>query len=204
MIVEVQPKELGGSRGNFVCGQCKKGVPQIDTSSQAMRSISSVFSKHFFHSKLLNKLSTSRTSRGVYLTQDAPTRRSSQPTILTNDLKHYSTVTPTRLSQFVSGTLTQPRDSIVISQSVRFASHLRKANVSTADPDPGLSNSNRGSSITFNDNVKKELDVEPLHALSSGEPIFCVNFSQDGKRLAAGCRDGKAYVYDVQTGTVIR
>jgi len=58
-------------------------------------------------------------------------------------------------------------------------------------------------SATFNDEVEKELEVEVAHELSHDGRIFGVNFSQDGKYLAAGVSDGKAYIYSVQTGTLI-
>jgi WD40 repeat protein len=60
-------------------------------------------------------------------------------------------------------------------------------------------------SITANKHVEKELDVEIAHTFIHGETtVWCVKFSQDGKSLAAGCNDGKAYIYDVQTGTLSR
>jgi len=31
-----------------------------------------------------------------------------------------------------------------------------------------------------------------------------VKFSRDGRYLAAGCGDGKAYIYDVETGKLTR
>jgi WD40 repeat protein len=69
-------------------------------------------------------------------------------------------------------------------------------------PDPGPEQ--RNWSVTFNSEVEKELDVELAHVLFHGRPIYYVNFSQDGKYLAAGCHDGKAYIYDVQTGKLVR
>ena len=49
-----------------------------------------------------------------------------------------------------------------------------------------------------------ELLIDIAHAISHKEAILCVNFSQDGKYLAAGSQDGKSYIYDVQTGNLIQ
>jgi len=59
-------------------------------------------------------------------------------------------------------------------------------------------------SIEFNYDVEKELDVETVHELFHDDTIECVRFCQDGKYLVAGCRDGKAYIYNVQTGSLTR
>lgn len=40
------------------------------------------------------------------------------------------------------------------------------------------------------------------YTLLHGKRIGCVKFSQDGKYLAAGCYDGKAYIYAVESGTL--
>jgi glucose repression regulatory protein TUP1 len=56
--------------------------------------------------------------------------------------------------------------------------------------------------MTFNHEVKKELEVELMHTSLHNKPVWCVEFSKDGRYLAAGCFDGKAYVYDAQTGTL--
>ena len=56
-------------------------------------------------------------------------------------------------------------------------------------------------SITFNDEVEKELDIKMMHTLIHENQIVCsVRFSHDGKHLATGCTNGKAYIYDVETG----
>jgi WD40 repeat protein len=62
--------------------------------------------------------------------------------------------------------------------------------------------SKRGWSMSFNNEVKKELNVELMHTFSHNEPVCCVKFSKDGRYLAAGCFDGKAYIYDAQTGAL--
>jgi WD40 repeat protein len=71
----------------------------------------------------------------------------------------------------------------------------------TANPDSGPDE--RKWSITFNNEVEKELDVGIVHALFHEKSIPCAKFSQDGKYLAAGCKNGKAYIYDVQTGSLV-
>jgi hypothetical protein len=48
----------------------------------------------------------------------------------------------------------------------------------------------------------KGLDVEIAHTLFHSKSMRCVKFSRDGKYIAAGCEDGKAYIYDVQEGTL--
>jgi len=48
-----------------------------------------------------------------------------------------------------------------------------------------------------------ELSVKMEHSFAHRDAILCLNFSQDGKYLAAGCQDGKVYVYDVDSGTLI-
>ena len=73
--------------------------------------------------------------------------------------------------------------------------------VSTVCPDLDR-DEGHSQSILFNDEIKKELDVEMERVLFHGSSIGCVRFSQDGKHLAAGCRDGKVYIYDVETGTL--
>jgi WD40 repeat protein len=60
-----------------------------------------------------------------------------------------------------------------------------------ADPHPA---------ITFNN--ERQLDVQLAHTLYHKRSICCVNFSRDGKYLASGCVDGKAYIYDVQSATL--
>jgi len=56
--------------------------------------------------------------------------------------------------------------------------------------------------VEFNNEVERELDVEIAHTLFHAEPLRRIKFSRDGKYLAASCVDGKAYIYDVQEGTL--
>jgi len=51
--------------------------------------------------------------------------------------------------------------------------------------------------------IGKELNVEMTHAISHSGSIWSVKFSQDGKYLAAGCHNGRTYIYDVQSGSLI-
>ena len=61
-----------------------------------------------------------------------------------------------------------------------------------AYPDPV--DKERDSPIAFNNTVGKALDVELAHLFYHEKIIWCVKFSHDGKYLAAGCYDGKAYI----------
>jgi glucose repression regulatory protein TUP1 len=72
--------------------------------------------------------------------------------------------------------------------------------VPSTDSDPGYEEPDW--SIAFNNQVAKELDIEMIQLLSPGEVTNCVKFSPDGRYLAAGCWDGKAYIYDVETGAL--
>jgi len=70
--------------------------------------------------------------------------------------------------------------------------------------DPKANAKRHDRSIAFNNQVRKELDVELAHTFSHEKALRSVKFSHDGKFLAAGCWDGKAYIYDVQTGRLTR
>ena len=122
------------------------------------------------------------------------TRRSTRPTPVIR--KTSITITPTQPSQAVSDTASQPGESTSVPLHA-MPSQLFASNV---DPDSGTMHPN--PSIVFNKEVEKELDVEMAHVLLHGDTIWCVKFSKDGKYVAAGCKDGKSYIYDVQTGTL--
>jgi len=64
--------------------------------------------------------------------------------------------------------------------------------------DPGSDSEEHDWSITFNST--RELDIEIVHTLVHEQMVHCVKFSRDGQYIAFGCGDGRAYIYDVQTG----
>ena len=119
--------------------------------------------------------------------------------LLESSRKIQSAVTPIQRVPSVAITQFRPLDIIVAhTQPVIFiSSPVTQASALAVYPDPGPEEPDW--SIKFN---KKKLDVEMVHTLSHGKPIGCVQFSRDGKYLAAGCYDGKAYIYDVETGTL--
>jgi WD40 repeat protein len=123
------------------------------------------------------------------LTQETATRQS---TIFIKKL--LSVLTPTRPSDNTAS------KSPVTYPQIITRSPSPQASNSTVDPDSGPEE--RIWSITFNNEVEKELDVGIEHELCHEKSIWCAKFSQDGKYLAAGCLNGKAYIYDVQTGTL--
>jgi len=167
-------KDLQDVRRNIVCERCSNGTAsaQIVASSQP-KTTTSLFSKLFLQ---------------LY---DKPIHST---TTLIQKL-HSAIITP----QSASHSTIQPSDTILAhSQTAILPSSV--PSTSTKDPDP--SNEQRDWSTDFNNKVAKELDVEMIHLLSHGHRISCVKFSPDGKYLAAGCWDGKAYIYDVETGAL--
>jgi hypothetical protein len=60
----------------------------------------------------------------------------------------------------------------------------RIATLSTVDSES--SDEHHTWSVTFNDEVEKEFELEVAHELSHDEGVYGVNFSRDGKYLAAG------------------
>jgi hypothetical protein len=185
--VEAQARELEHVRRN-ICEQCSKRMASAHgiVASSTMTTTRSLFSRPFFQ---FNKPSTSHTSPCVDLTQETATRQS---TIFIKKL--LSVVTPTRPSDNTTS------KSPVTYPQIITRSPSPQASNSTVDPDSGPEE--RIWSITFNNEVEKELDVGIEHDLYHEESISCAKFSLDGKFLAAGCFYGKAYVYDVQTGTL--
>jgi WD40 repeat protein len=136
-----------------------------------------LFSRPFLKFK---KPSTSRNSRGVDI----------QGTLIKRLL---TVVTPTRPSNITS-------QSSVTSFQIVTRPLSPQAPTSTVDADSDLERPNW--SISFNKKVKKVLDIGIEHDLYHEKPIWHAKFSHDGKYLAAGCKNGKAYIYDVQTGTL--
>jgi WD40 repeat protein len=161
------------------------GAPQIVTSSQSK----TMKTTRPLTLGLRNfvKPSTSGTLRGVVSSQQ--TRRSTQRPTDIQEPEAHSAIIPTSQSSDIA--ITHP-------EFVSFPS-TSKPLASTVNPNSCFEES--GWSISFNNDVGKELDVEIVKTLSHEEAIHCVKFSQDGKYLAAGCRNGKAYIYDVsETG----
>ena len=181
MTVETQAEELRGVRGcNVVCERCRKETvtdPRIIASSNSPSS-----SRHASPPPSLNKPVGSQGSLQT-------THFSNQSMTLTP-----STITHTQPSQSDFHTTSQPSEAIIThSQPVTPPSPSSQLPFTNADPqaDSGAKPRN-----------EEKLDLEMAHALSHGDRIWCVKFSQDGKFLATGYRNGKAYIYDVQTGTL--
>ena len=70
---------------------------------------------------------------------------------------------------------------------------------------PSSTNTNPGVepgewSLTYNDQVQRAFAVEDAHLFFHAATIECVKFSPDGRHLATACSDGKAYIYDVESG----
>jgi WD40 repeat protein len=193
MSVEAQAKELLAVRRKVDCERCRKGNtggPQTIASwLKAKKRMNS-------RSQNLRKPSTSGVLRRVAPSQ--PMGRSSQHTTLIEEPQAHTTITP---RQSVSGTTSQPSDIAITHRQVISLPSTLKPSTSTVNPGSGTEEC--GWSISFNNQVGKELNVEMINTLSHEKSIFCVKFSQDGKYLAAGCYDGKAYIYDVsETGTL--
>jgi hypothetical protein len=137
----------------------------------------------------LIKPSTFGALRGVVSSQQ--TRRSTQCTTDTQEPEAHSAIRPTSQSSDIA--ITHPQFVSLPSTSTPSAS--------TVNPDSGPEE--RGWSISYNNDAGKELNVEMVNTLLHEEAINCVKFSQDGKYLAAGCGNGRAYIYDVsETGTL--
>jgi len=185
----MQMKKLQDVGRNFACEQCSMGTtsaPRIAVPSkpETMKTARSWLSTLFFEAESLDKLT------GV-------TRGGSTQSTLFQKL--ISIITPTQTSQFISPhdamPTKRPDTSSAASQTV-----TRSSQVSAPTVDPGSGHSE--CLIKFNNEVEKELDVEMTHKLFHGGSMCCVKFSRDGEYLAAGCNDGKAYIYDVQEGTL--
>jgi hypothetical protein len=127
-----------------------------------------------------------------------PSSSKEQPSFNSTYNSHSRTVTLLCTAQPAQPvfTMTQPKFVVPDSESVSFPSLSSESPVSTVGDSP------KEQSIVFNNTVKKELDVEMVRVLSHGAAIRCVQFSRDGKYLAAGCTTEEAYIYDVETGAL--
>lgn len=182
VVVEVQSKEILGFRRDFVC-DCRKET-KVDNDPGSIAEIS--YSDVVFQPKYLEKPITSHGD----VSPQKTTHRSRQSMNLIRG-------PPTHPSQSDFRTTTQALHSIIAdSQTTISPSQSPTSNV---DPDPGAKDRN-WSTNEFE--VEKELELDIAHVLPHRERIWCVKFSQDGKFLATGCRNGKTYIYDVQTGNL--
>jgi len=191
----VQAKELREVRAKAVLGGCSKGIRRAITSSQLKSSKTASFStaRKMFQSKPFDHGWSGKYApwKGIDSPQKT-THHSSQRIILTRKLR---SVTPSKPD---SSSTARPSGTIVTPlQILPLALPL---SASTGDLDSGSEQHDWPFPSHKNDD--KELDVEMTHVLSHGDIIECVKFSRDGKQLAAGCHDGKAYIYDVETGTL--
>ena len=183
----MQAKELQGIRRSLVCGRCGRNTvsPRVAT-SPAKTPKTPLSSSRTFRPVPQLKSPDKQVAPGHDVWSLRNTRHSTRTTPVVR--KASTTITPTQPSQAVSDPASQPGETSVPSQ-------LSASNV---DPDSGTMH--RNPSILFNKEVEKELDMELAHVLLHGDTIWCVKFSKDGKYVAAGCKDGKTYIYDVQTG----
>ena len=173
---------------NSVCERCSRGstsVPRLAVPSKP----GIMKTAHSLLSTPLDKLGTSTS-----VTTSRPTQQS------TLFQKLYSIITPTQPSRSISHAMTKHSDTISVDPQTVSRPSSPKVSASTVDPGSGR----REVLIKFNSEVERELDVEITHTLFHEEPLQCVRFSRDGRYLAAGCEDGKTYIYDVQQGTLTR
>jgi hypothetical protein len=174
-------------RHNTNCEQCRRrstGTPQIIASSRCKATNTT----RSLTSRLQNLVKPSTSTSGAFLGAVSwqQTRPSTQCTTNTQEPEAHSAI-----KQSSDIAITHPEFVSLPSTS--------RPSASTIDPDSGIEE--RGWSISFNNDVGKKLDVEMVNTLFHEEAILCVKFSQDGKYLAAGCGNGKAYIYDVsETG----
>ena len=179
--VEAQAKELQNVRDKFVCHRCSKGT------------------------KISSRIIAPAQSKA---SESAPSS-SARPVVQSNSLPNPKTSSQiSNTSQQVLCLLREPFQSI--SHSTTWLSD-RVANIQTDTipsplsqpfPLPAQPDSGPDWSIKFNHKVEKELSMKMEYTLPHGKRVGCVKFSQDGKYLAAGCYDGKAYIYTVESGTL--
>ena len=185
MTVETLTRELQVVRRNLVCERCNEArKPRITPSSRFKPTPSF---KPIIQSKSPHKPSPSsrvvNPARRPVTQSRTPGKPDSNAITSTRPLFQTTYQHPPGpdVTHFQPGTLTSP-------------SQLP----TTVDAEPCADQ--HTWSITFNDEVEKELDVEIAHVLFHNDMIVGVDFSPDGKYVAAG--GGKAYIYAVQTGTL--
>ena len=227
MIVEAQVNRLQDIRRNFVCERC--GMGSASAPPKTLRTTISISSTPIPLSKSSEKPGKSGTTRGVDPSLQRASRRTPQgpahapPIITSSQLKTpKSAVSASSSSRTVlpseepgkSGgvgptlqgasreTLQQRPHSVIQTAQPQTVSHTL---TQAPDPPPSVlivGPDSAKESIIFNNEVKKELDVEMERVFFHGDTIGCVKFNRDGRYLAAGCADGKAYIYDVESGTL--
>ena len=133
----------------------------------------------------------------VALSQKTTTHRSTHRSTrrMTMIRKHHPATPPSHTSATC-----RPSDNISgHSQTVTLPSPPSTSTAAGVELLPEQSESSK-----FNSEVEKELNVEIAHTIVHERFISCVNFSRDGKYVATGCFDGRAYIYDVESGTSTR
>jgi len=191
MTVEVQMEKRQGVCTNIVCERCNKGTSSASQIAIPSRpKIVKTGPRLFFQSKTLRKPRSSDSSKDVNITQETTTHQSSQHTSLIQKIRF--AITPTRPSLSAPHTVTKDTET-----PITLPSPLPRSSDSTFDR-----SKEPGQMIEFSNEVEKELDVEIVHTLFHAGQLRRVKFSRDGKYLAAGCKDGKAYIYDVQEGNL--
>ena len=200
----MQTKKLKDVGRNFVYERCSMGTTSaprlaVPSKSETMKTARSLLSTPFFQAESLDKPGTSTYVDPSHPTQEMTTSRSTQQS--TPFQKLYSIITPAKPSRSIPRAMTKHSDTISANtQTVSRPSPLQKVSASTVDPGSGP----REVLIKFNNEIEMELDVEITHTLFHEKPVHCVKFSRDGRYLAAGCHDGRAYIYNVQDGTLTR
>lgn len=127
-------------------------------------------------------------------------------------------IAPSRPTDSVSSDITrrskvsQPGDaklapdfiqSVVSPISVKLSPSVAQQPVSlpeTSNSPKGILNQLGRWSVNFNSDDKPVLNVKLEYVLTFGAKVRRVRFSPDGKYLAVGVKDGRAYIYDVKTG----
>ena len=120
----------------------------------------------------------------------APTDKPRRRTTFLKKVKSVFTASPDKAKQVKAQTST---------------THLQTPTPSPLSRLPSSTNTNPGVepgewSVAYNDRVETAFGVEDAHLFFHAATIECVKFSPNGRHLAAACSDGKAYIYDVESG----